>query len=69
LRLAKSVKLQRVTLQGTMDVFNILNNRNARAASYTRNYFSNTYLRPSAPPASELFYFPRQIQFGFRVSF
>ena len=67
LRLAKSVKLQRVTLQGTMDMFNVFNNRNTRAASYVRNYFSTTYLRPAA--TTELFYQPRQIQFGFRVSF
>lgn len=67
LRFAKSVKLQRVTLQGMVDVFNVTNTRNTRAASYTRNYFAKTYLRPSS--STELFYQPRQIQFGFRVSY
>jgi hypothetical protein len=65
LRFAKSVRVQHVTLQGMMDVFNVLNIRNA--TGYTTNYFSRTYLQPSS--STNLFYQPRQIQFGFRVSY
>jgi hypothetical protein len=66
-RLAKSVKVQHLTLQGMVDVFNALNLRNAIASGYTTNYFARTYLRPSS--STNLFYQPRQIQFGFRVSY
>jgi hypothetical protein len=65
LRFAKSVRVQHVTLQGMMDIFNVLNIRNA--TGYTTNYFSRTYLQPSS--STNLFYQPRQIQFGFRVSY
>jgi len=65
LRFAKSVKVQHVTLQGMMDVFNVLNIKNA--TGYTTNIFSRTYLQPSS--STNLFYQPRQIQFGFRVSY
>jgi len=67
LRFAKSVKLQHVTLQGMLDLFNVLNTRNTEASNYTTNYFSRTYLRPSS--STNLFYQPRQVQFGFRVSY
>jgi Carboxypeptidase regulatory-like domain/TonB dependent receptor len=67
LRFAKSVKVRHLTFQGMLDVFNALNIRNAIASGYTRNYFSRTYLQPST--STNLFYQPRQIQFGFRVSY
>jgi hypothetical protein len=65
LRFAKSVKLQHVTLQGMVDLFNVLNIRNA--SGYTTNVFSRTYLQPSS--STNLFYQPRQVQFGFRISY
>ena len=65
LRFAKSVRLQKVTLQGMMDIFNALNTKNA--TGYTTNYFSRTSLQPSS--STNLFYQPRQIQFGFRISY
>jgi hypothetical protein len=65
LRFAKALKVQRLTLQGMMDVFNVLNIKNA--TSYTTNYFSRTYLQPAS--STNLFYQPRQIQFGFRISY
>jgi len=54
-----------MTLQGMVDIFDALNIRNA--TGYTTNYFSRTYLQPST--STNLFYQPRQIQFGFRVSY
>ncbi|HTK28521.1 MAG TPA: TonB-dependent receptor [Vicinamibacterales bacterium] len=65
LRFAKAVKVQHLTLQGMVDIFNALNTRNA--TGYTTNFFSKTYLQPSS--STNLFYQPRQIQFGFRVSY
>ena len=67
LRFSKSVKLQHTTLQGIVDIFNALNTRNANAMGYTTNYFATTYLRPSS--STNLFYQPRQVQLGFRVSY
>jgi hypothetical protein len=65
LRFAKAVKVQHMTLQGMLDLFNALNIRNA--TGYTTNYFSRTYLQPSS--STNLFYQPRQVQFGFRISY
>ena len=67
LRFAKSVKVQHVTLQGMLDLFNVLNTRNSEASGYTTNVFSKTYLQPTS--STNLFYQPRQVQFGFRVSY
>jgi hypothetical protein len=65
IRLAKAVKVRHLTVQGMIDVFNALNTRNA--TGYATNYFSRTYLQPSS--STNLFYQPRQIQFGLRVSY
>jgi len=67
LRFTKSVKVRHATLQGMVDVFNALNIGNAIASGYSRNRFATTYLQPST--STNLFYQPRQIQFGFRVSY
>jgi len=64
-RLAKSVKARHATMQVMMDVFNVTNIKNA--TGYTTNYFSRTYLQPSS--STSLNYQPRQVQFGFRVSY
>ncbi len=65
LRVSKSVKVQHVTLQGVLDVFNALNIKNA--TGYTANVFSRTYLQPSS--STNLFYQPRQVQLGFRITY
>jgi hypothetical protein len=65
LRFAKAFKVQHYTLQGMVDLFNAFNIRNA--TGYTTNYFSRTYLQPSS--STNLFYQPRQVQFGFRISY
>jgi outer membrane receptor protein involved in Fe transport len=65
LRVSKSQRLQHVTLQGMIDVFNVFNTRNA--TGYSTNYFGRTYLQPSS--STNLNYQPRQIQLGFRVSY
>jgi len=65
LRLAKTVKLRRVSVQGVLDVFNVLNTRNL--TNYVQNVFSQTYLQPGT--STNLFYQPRQVQIGFRVSY
>jgi len=48
-----------------VDVFNALNIKNA--TGYATNYFSKTYLQPSS--STNLFYQPRQVQLGFRLSY
>jgi hypothetical protein len=65
LRLSKSVKLQRFSFQGVVDVFNVFNTHNL--TGYVTNYFSRTYLQAST--STNLFYQPRQVQIGFRISY
>jgi len=65
LRMSKSVKVQHVALQGVMDVFNVLNIKNA--TGYGTNVFAKTYLQPSS--STNLFYQPRQVQLGFRITY
>src|SRR5262249_48260634 len=66
-RFAKAFKLRHYTLQGMVDLFNLLTITTARAARYGAPSGSRTYLQPS--PTTDLFYQPRQIQFGFRISY
>jgi hypothetical protein len=66
IRLSKSFRLQgHVKAQGVLDAFNILNTRNV--TSYVTNVFSKTYLQPAS--STSLFYQPRQVQLGFRISY
>jgi hypothetical protein len=65
LRLSKSVTFARMSFQGVLDVFNVLNTRNM--TNHVTNLFSQTYLQPST--STNLFYQPRQIQLGFRISY
>lgn len=65
LRLSKRVRVGRMSLEGVVDVFNVLNRFNL--TSYGTNYFSRTYLQPSN--STNLFYQPRQVQLGFRISY
>jgi len=48
-----------------LDAFNILNTENL--TNYGTNVFSKTYLQPAS--STNLFYQPRQVQLGFRVSY
>ena len=52
-------------MQVMADFFNVFNIKDA--TGYTTNVFSRTYLQPSV--STNLFYQPRQIQLGFRVSY
>jgi hypothetical protein len=56
---------ERVRLQGIMEAFNILNTENL--TNYNGLYGSNTYLQPAS--STDIFYQPRQLQFGFRVTY
>jgi outer membrane receptor protein involved in Fe transport len=65
LRLSKTVRLGRVQMQGVLDVFNVMNTRNF--TNYVANAFAATYLQPGT--STNLFYQPRQVQAGFRISY
>jgi Carboxypeptidase regulatory-like domain/TonB dependent receptor len=67
LRLSKKVQVGRVAFQGLADVFNVFNTRNNDRATYGTNVFSTTYLQPSS--STSLFYQPRQVQLGFRITY
>jgi hypothetical protein len=59
------VRLSRVRLEGIVDAFNVLNTGNI--SSYGNVVGSAAYLTQNQSAAA--FYQPRQIQFGFRVSY
>ena len=65
LRVTKTVVVGRVRLQGIMEAFNIVNTENL--TNYNGLYGSNTYLQPAS--STDIFYQPRQLQFGFRVTY
>ena len=65
LRVTKTVVVGRVRLQGIMEAFNILNTENL--TNYNGLFGSNTYLQ--AASSTDIFYQPRQLQFGFRVTY
>lgn len=68
LRLSKALrfaKLGRMSMQGVLDVFNVLNTRNL--TNHVANVFSQTYLQPGT--STNLFYQPRQVQIGFRITY
>jgi hypothetical protein len=65
LRISKVVRLGRVSVEGIAEAFNLLNTENL--TNYNRTFGSRTYLQPAN--STQIFYQPRQIQFGFRVSY
>lgn len=65
LRFSKTLRLNRVSLEGVVDIFNVLNTWNL--TGYGTNVFSLTYLQPSN--STNLFYQPRQVQLGFRITY
>lgn len=65
LRLSKTVRFRHVSVQGIAEVFNVLNTRNL--TNQVTNVFSQTYLQPAT--STNLFYQPRQVQVGFRISY
>jgi hypothetical protein len=65
LRLSKTLRVARVRLEGIVDAFNVLNTGNI--SSYGSVVGSAAYLTPNQ--SAQAFYQPRQIQFGFRVSY
>jgi len=65
LRLAKDVRIGHMRLQGLVEAFNILNTENL--SNYNGVVGANTYLQPAN--TTDIFYQPRQLQLGFRVSY
>jgi hypothetical protein len=65
LGLVKTFRIRQVSVQGRLDVFNVLNTENW--GSYGTTYGSSTYLQPGS--STNLFYQPRQFQFAARMTF
>jgi hypothetical protein len=65
LRLSKEVALRHVRLQGMVEAFNVANTENL--TNYNGVFGSRTYLQ--AAPSTQIFYQPRQVQLGFRVTY
>jgi hypothetical protein len=65
LRISKTFRMQRVSFQGVLDAFNVLNTHNL--TNHVANFFSRTYLQPAN--STNLFYQPRQVQLGFRITY
>lgn len=66
LRLSKAVQAGPVRFEGIVDVLNVLNTENFNAASYGNIFGTPRYLQPGA--SGLLFYQPRSVQLGLRVS-
>jgi Carboxypeptidase regulatory-like domain/TonB dependent receptor len=65
LRLSKTMPVGKVRLQGIVEGFNILNTKNL--SNFNGVFGALTYLQPAS--STEIFYQPRQVQLGFRVSY
>lgn len=65
LGVVKSIRLRQVRFQLRLDVFNVLNTENW--GSYGTTFGTSTYLKPGS--STNLFYQPRQFQFGTRITF
>ena len=65
IRAVKTFSINRVRVQGIVDFFNILNTENW--GSYGTTFGTTTYLQPGS--STNLFYQPRQVQFGVRATF
>ena len=67
IRLSKTLRTGRVSVQAMADIFNVLNTANWDRDFYGRTYGTATYLQPGS--STNLFFQPRQVQFGFRVTY
>jgi len=65
LRVSKIVTAGKVRLQGIVEAFNVFNTENL--TGYNGVLGSLTYLQPAS--STDIFYQPRQVQLGFRVSY
>jgi len=65
LRLSKVFRMNRMSFEGIVDVFNVFNTWNL--TNYGTNYYGATYLRPAN--STNIFYQPRQVQLGFRITY
>ena len=59
------MRVGRVGLQGIVEAFNVFNTWNR--TNYNASFGSATYLQPSS--STNLFYQPRQMQLGFRITY
>lgn len=68
LRFVKNVRVWgRSNLQGMLDIFNVFNTANYDPTTYGAQYGTKTYLQPAY--SSNLFYQPRMLQVGLRVTY
>ena len=68
LRVVKTVQIRsRANLQGMVDVFNVFNTANYDPSQYGSQFGTRTYLQPAF--SSNLFYQPRMLQVGIRVTY
>jgi hypothetical protein len=68
LRFVKNIKIaSRPNLQGMLDIFNVFNTANYDPSQYGSQFGSKTYLQPAF--SSNLFYQPRMLQVGVRLTY
>lgn len=68
LRVVKNIKFAgRANLQGMLDVFNLFNTANYDPGAYGSQFGTKTYLQPAF--SSNLFYQPRMLQVGVRMTY
>ena len=57
----------RLNVQAMLDLFNVFNTANYDPSAYGSQFGTRTYLQPAF--SSNLFYQPRMLQLGFRVTY
>ena len=65
LRLSEEVRIGHISVQGMVEAFNVFNTENL--TNYNGVFGSRTYLQPAA--STDIFYQPRQVQLGFRITY
>jgi hypothetical protein len=67
IRVMKTIRAHKVRVDGIVDALNLLNQKNYDPRQYGNVYGTTRYLQPGS--STNLFYQPRSVQLGFRVSY
>jgi hypothetical protein len=67
LRVTKTVKINRMNLQGIVEVFNVFNRRNYDPSAYGNRIGTSTFLQPGS--STTPYFQPRELQLAFRINF
>ena len=67
MRVTKTVRMNRMTLQGIVEVFNVFNRRNYDPSAYGNRIGTSAFLQPGS--STTPYFQPRELQLAFRINF